>query len=385
MDKSIDLSLLTPEEYLFYIQYKYADKLYLHAIMEMESSSPIDKFEQEGKLDELLSAYMSQDEIVQYKNNELFELKNEIKTTKVPTTIENAMWYSVLKDLSKDVFAAARIMNCNLLEYDVALGTLPTGNINACVLPVPTGGLIVILNQGLFTFANLMAKAVAVFFPLLDKDGDGVSFSTDEKLIDDRINSNDDGHEKFIDACAAYFATSEPAAATPYILKSKQCFISDILRHSSELFVVAHEYAHIFLKHFSSNKTIKQKFFTEDIDEDCCYTEWNEEIEADLLGCQIALVHNLTHGLDPALSYFGIEFFLSCMSILEDGLHINTFETHPPSYLRRQILREMIKTEFSLHADSMLLLGNCINSLILKLWDRNKIEILKRAKLDNYY
>ncbi|WP_312339438.1 hypothetical protein [Anaerospora hongkongensis] len=375
-DEAIDLTLLSPEEFLFYIQYKYSDEKYLYNIR--QNANLIEEFQkrvEKGYFDGIFNLNSNPEE---FKKEIIQEIINKLEKIKTPTSIENILWYSLLNDLSKDIIKAAQILNPKfVLKCNVLFGTMLTGKINACAMQSPSGDYIILLNQGLFTFSNLAAKAVASFIPYKDNKDDGnYTFSVEENDVAMQIEHNIQGHERFVDALIACIHANDPTQAKPYILDTKQAVIAELLRNTAELFVIAHEYSHVFLEHYPELKASKQENSPQEIDELCYCSDWADECFSDILALQLILVHNTERGLDLALSYVGIEFFLSLITILEEALQIEDSDSHPSASFRIEFLRHYMLKELPEHSENMLILGNFINMLATKIWEMNKTKIM---------
>lgn len=374
---NLDISKLTAEEYLFYLQYEYANKNYLHRLS-YPPEELFDKFVNTGALEKIIKPYLVNHPTKLQKEKEkiIRKVLKKLKSIKTPTTIEDVLTYSLLRDLLKKVETAAAELEIPIPKEKYLFGTLPTGMINASLIPVPSGGSIVAINQGLFTFINLVSKAISIFVPFKNTAGK-LSFSLNQDDIEKELNTNLTGHYRFIDAFSKYISTFDPAKAEAYILETSQTILASLLRDTAEQFIVAHEYAHLILK---DNKSNSDSITNNDLI--CEYPiDWIEEYIADTLGLRIVLHSNLNKGWDHSLSYIGVEFLFTCLSLLEEIDENNDKkQSHPPAKLRREFLRYQIGDQQNEISEAVLELGDIISNLMMQLWERNRDAIINKSK-----
>ncbi|MBS1721920.1 MAG: hypothetical protein JSS66_02815 [Armatimonadetes bacterium] len=264
---------------------------------------------------------------------------------------QNPMLMQLMQSLTGEIEAVLgrRDIQC---EPKPVFGTLPTGRVNGMAMGVPnTSQAIVLIEDGLFGFANLLAKAVSKAFPLKQSDGEGVHFSTDPTDLARQVETNPEIFERFIDVLLAYVIVGHPHAAKPYLPERNYSLLSDGVRDAMELFIVGHEYAHFILGHLESNTDDGGQFGDVGPEERELLLNWQAEFMADARGLEFMLDAMLHRGYDLALSYWGADYFFSCISIVERAVSIiRTGEvstmvssTHPPSEMRRESLRQIMK------------------------------------------
>jgi hypothetical protein len=164
-----------------------------------------------------------------------------------PSRYEHPYWYSLVKrqagSIEKEI-AAAELK----LATPVIFGTLPTGRVNGYALSVPDNPFrIIVLEEGLFGFANLMCKAIATALPPASLKNDceeqRINFSTDISKIRSHIRSNPAISQRFLECLLAYVVVGHPHAAPPYLPDRNIAALSAVMRQSMEMFVLAHEMA----------------------------------------------------------------------------------------------------------------------------------------------
>lgn len=95
------------------------------------------------------------------------------------------------------------ILNARKIPLDPKpiIGTLPTGRVNGIALKVPdTDQIIVLIEDGLFGFANLAAKVVCRAFPILGEEDGHLNFSTDDDGWRKELSAKPEISERFVEA-----------------------------------------------------------------------------------------------------------------------------------------------------------------------------------------
>lgn len=128
--------------------------------------------------------------------------------------------------------------------------------------------------------------------------------------------------------------------------------ISSLIRESFELFIVAHEYSHILLRHFEKNEKVDlnetKYIYIKDEKIETVFNSWIQEISADVLAANLTIL--AMKGYDFATSYMGVDICLIAICILETiiqqfkGKRLS-YSTHPPGTSRREIVFESLKKE----------------------------------------
>ena len=88
------------------------------------------------------------EEFIENEINEFLEFKKD-----PVTKYEDFDFYRIIKIMSKDVEEVAGDLGFKI-DTEPVIGTLPTGEINAMSIKVPSGGFIVCVNKGTFGFMN---------------------------------------------------------------------------------------------------------------------------------------------------------------------------------------------------------------------------------------
>jgi hypothetical protein len=271
-------------------------------------------------------------------------------TVAVPTPFEVPEWYGVMTAQYEGVKKSAREMGLNLAR-DPLLGTIATGRVNGLAIAVPdVQTRIILIEAGLFNFANLMCKSVAAAIPMTGLTNDGnLSFSTSPEDIDRLLEQNFEPVRRFFDALTSYVIRGDAQAAEPYALEGHQVHLADLLRDSMETFIIGHEMGHITLGHLDGKRALRA--VAGNLQADAVEASWEDEFQADFIGMHL-MIRSLIRErkVDVALSYWGADLFFGCVRVVENTVSIlisgeavtSASETHPPPEMRQRALRQLL-------------------------------------------
>lgn len=301
------------------------------------------------------------------------------------TRYENVGWLSLLNDITEEFEAIFKILELKAPEHYL-FGTLPTNQVNGMAMAIPENPCkLIIIETGLFGFANLMCKVVASSF-VFEKDERGMSsFSMDINQCRQQIEDNPLIPERFFDVLTAYVVLGNPHFAKPYFLEQRYDGLSTLLRNGFEYFVIAHEFGHLIAGHLDTKEKKDYNIAGNTTEE--IVTNWNQEFEADLIGTNILINVMRRRGFDMSLSYWGIEVFFGCLDVVEKTLSVlrtgatgeqSLSETHPPTLMRRQRIREAMTKSFDKQTvDSVLAITSVVEQVIGHLWDKTEPHIIR--------
>lgn len=365
--KKIHRGRASPEEYLAYLQ-RTCSKITLKELKKLPSYRAPSEFLEEA-VESSIGNLVNEKKLKELKAAVKKEFE-EIRSAPIPTEYQEKFLYSILQKYSDEVIRIAREANFQISEK-IVIGTLPTGEVNARAIRVPSGGIIIALNYGLFLFIHLLAKAVSSFFPLETDKDDKLVLSASDDDVTRSLEANSEGHVRFVEVLLAYVVLGDPSYARPYFQKGPQVFLSSAMRDITEFFVVAHEYSHLFLNHRAIEPKFQRKLLGQ-VKVNEIVRSWKAELEADNLALQITLAYCQTRGYDPSFLCMGTDFLFSCMEIVEEASGSRPSPTHPPANDRRESLRKWISDNFKEQSSAALKLGNITQRLIAELWTRNK-------------
>lgn len=301
------------------------------------------------------------------------------------TRYENVGWLSLLNDITEEFEAIFKVLKLKAPEHYL-FGTLPINQVNGMAMAIPENPCkLIIIETGLFGFANLMCKVVASSF-VFEKDERGMSsFSMDINQCRQQIEDNPLIPERFFDVLTAYVVLGKPHFAKQYFLEQRYDGLSTLLRQGFEYFVIAHEFGHLIAGHLDTKEKKDYNIAGNTTEE--IVTNWNQEFEADLIGTNILINVMRRRGFDMSLSYWGIEVFFGCLDVVEKTLSVlrtgatgeqSLSETHPPTLMRRQRIREAMTKSFDKQTvDSVLAITSVVEQVIGHLWDKTEPHIIR--------
>lgn len=233
------------------------------------------------------------------------------------------------------------------------IGTVHSGRVNAMAVAIDSPAYyLVLIESGVFGFANLFAKAISRAFPLdPGTDGRPAGHSADPRRAIACINADDaQGEElrhRFLDLLLAYAVHGDPHHAAPYFNEPEREFLHAGLLDGMELFVLAHERGHAFMNHFERAGT---RPLPDGGEASEYLSSWQQEFEADGFGLTIAAGALARFGFDPAFAFAaccsflaGMEVLLRTVDMLDTGaVAEHGTPTHPPPGMRAQMLRDYV-------------------------------------------
>lgn len=325
------------------------------------------------------SPFMQPEEINE-RRTAMIEKIDELYKSELHTRFEDPLRYRLMLLLMVQIEEAAEKLSIQIPERPL-IGTLPTGRVNAMAVTVPDSNeYIVIFESEIFIFANRLSKIVVKALPFIGNKNGRWTFSWKKDIKFDRIiDENNEIFKRFQEVVLAYVLLGRPKVWPKYLLGGPYRSLASILLESMELFVMGHEYGHIIKGHLSAGQLTAAAFGEEEINE--IVFSWQQELEADVVGLTLMLQSMKKRGLDLALSFWGADFFFSCIDIVERGVSIirtgkendQSRSSHPPAQIRREILRAHLRKWYSRDVSKgPINLGITLERIIETLWERTR-------------
>lgn len=284
------------------------------------------------------------------------ERREEILAVQIPTgVIGNPAFYMVVTDLVRDVEHAVARLGYEVPEK-VTFGALPTGQINGLACAVPSGGLIVALDDGVFTFFNLVAKAVATFYKVEHLPDGGGAFRLIEDDIPRAVAMSQEGNRRWLEVLTATFVYGHPELAPPWPASDNKAIVIDSFLTPSEMFIVAHEFAHLILGHYESDRPTSRHRMLSGEEVESVNTLRSDEFEADRIGLEILREHYSNIGVSVENTRWTVRFIHGCLNTLAlngiESAPVDT-STHPTPEERTGRLLQQLTEEESISADTV--------------------------------
>lgn len=244
---------------------------------------------------------------------------------------------------------------------------------------------LIMVSDCLFIFANLLAKSIGMLMSSVkDKEkDDSFVFDISKEGISTSLYNNFEAIIRFTDLILAYIVTGQASSAQQYTPDFRLVAITELIRNSYELFVVAHEYSPILLGHLQkADNSDEQNSDPKNKDEiiNLVINNWYEEHAADIQAAVLTI--NAMQGFDFATSYMGVDICLITLIILERINELldkksEAVSSHPPAENRRKFIFNVLSKE---HKEIEGIYE--INTYIVdSLWERCMYLILEIKKL----
>lgn len=270
---------------------------------------------------------------------------------------------------------------------DVAVGTTQFGEINAMAIASP--GLeknrIILFDSGLFIFINSLAKVVSSLFPKKISEQGYIEYNVSERDIDSMIFNDTRYNELFVNLITTYLIEGHSRFSEKFVINNFDDKLTDILRYTSELFILAHEYGHILLNHLSISSCEKRKI-AERLEVETWQIDWKQEFQADgFASIAVIRINHVLKDLEAPIAFAGVAFFFFAIDVLYKCIGIEFSETHPSPTLRLETLYNRLYSDTN---DKDLVneikeFGNSVGHIITSLWNKNEKEILAKLQEAN--
>jgi hypothetical protein len=332
--------------------------------------------------DILKSIYQAKQKSLQNVSFEQFreaQIKGMIEARKnCPSRFENLNWYGLLTNLIKKIEKIIEKEGYSIDNY--LFGSLYSGRLNGIACPVENSRYkLILIENGLFGFANLICKVLANCFPLkVDINSKQIYISQELDQCFKEIDSIQDIRLRLWDLICAYLIGGEPNLAKQYIIQNDHFFLYEGLLNSFEFFVLGHEFGHIIAGHLNNESYNLLPITENEIKE--ISKNWRDELEADLIGLRLSFFTMQSEGYDNQQSLCGSELFFSSVELIENSIDILKYgqikplnrmlTTHPPIAIRRKsILDELMNSTQGAVLIPYLKLSKMIEKIIEKLWE----------------
>lgn len=250
--------------------------------------------------------------------NEMRERSGRFTDIELPTRYDSPTQYRILDGLVRRIRRAAKRLELEAHDFPHH-ACIPSGLVNASAVVLPGASrAFVLFDSELFLYCHLFAKVFARCLPIIER-GQNLLISVDPALVRERIESTPEVLERFIDLLAVYARTGSPSRSKQYPLEADYVHLVTILRNGMELFVVGHEFGHVYsghLSHLLDRLHIKSDDLFGESD------AHRQEHEADMVGLLLTLQAMADSGYDAALSYAGIELFFVSLDLAARASHV---------------------------------------------------------------
>lgn len=277
------------------------------------------------------------------------EYREMLRDNPAPTEFDSPAWHMVAAGLCNRVEEAADSLGIEIPERPL-FGTLPIGRLNAFALRSKRR-VLTLFNVGLFDVLNAVSKLVSLVFPIESATGERAAFAVGSEQFSEQLLSKPGIKHRFVELFRAYVVDGDVSFSPRYRLGKDRLHLQQILLHSSEVFVVAHEYGHVIHRHLSGAKAQATALAEKEVSE--LRYDWLQEYEADARGFELMIEAMRSYDVYIPASVVGAGLFFATSQMLErivHGLQSGSFElgepntrsSHPPPLARQLHLEDSL-------------------------------------------
>lgn len=230
----------------------------------------------------------------------------------LPTRFESPIQYSILNGLVEKIKKATQDIGLDAENFPL-YSTIPTGLVNAQAVRLDCSEKkFLLFDSQIFTYCNLFAKAFSLCIPILESEDGAYRFSVDLDDVCENIKNNRECIEKFEELLSVIDETEVPSMVKPYIPGDAHLQLAALFRVGMEVFLVAHEFGHVFANHLESfvSKSVIDSAVGESISDSHL-----QEYEADSIGLILTLKARADDGFDVSMSFIGAYLFFVALDL----------------------------------------------------------------------
>ena len=198
--------------------------------------------------------------------------------------------------------------------FPAVVAQLPVTPLEGFLVPVPGagGGHVVVVNESLPTYANLLAKAMAQLLPLRTEPA-GAYLDFDDVAAMPAPTIADPGVSRFIELMWRTVHT-RPADAALYMPDPSYEPLTARLRSAMETFVVARHLAHLYLDHLTGSQMLSVD--VAGIALPTYVFSHDHEREADVLAMHFTVRARAADNW-PTLTVWGVDVLMASLAMLD--------------------------------------------------------------------
>lgn len=247
----------------------------------------------------------------------LKRLNERLDSVALPTRYDAPGSYHLIDGLVSRIKHAAEALGWNRIDFPL-YASVPTGQVNAVAVDLPCSSQpFLLFDDQLLTFCNLMAKVYAqCLFPLPGTQ------TCDKQSIEATIACEPALAHRLAAILDAFIRTGRPAVSSPFPVDARSARLASYLREGMELFVVGHEFGHVYAGHLAGAG--RQAKVAEKHGISFAHSK---EFEADYIGMILAIKAFASEGEEPWLVMAAIRLFFSSLDLVN---RYAGFTTHGP-------------------------------------------------------
>lgn len=369
--------------------YKFLEeKLKLDLIKDLGHFKPVDLLKEQQALEKIATNVLGQ-----YSLSSIEESYKKRITSQhiLPTRYDDPVQFITLEGKIAQIKKAAQDIGLNTSDFPL-YANIPTGKVNATAIWLEgCNDKFLLFDSLLFNFCHLFSKAFTLCLPFAVIN-EQIEFSLELEKIEEHIKNNGEGIHRLSELMINYVYDHDPSKSSQYPINLEFFSMASLMREGMELFVVGHEFGHVYAEHLQqikSFKTTAQKTFSSrEIAE-----SHRKELEADYLGLALATQAMANKGNDAGLSVLGAYLFFVALEIAGkvnnyllrgelDNYSSEPSDTHPSPLQRLEWLKKvahLITADDPKQKQSLSILAQ-IDGVENVIWE-HLLEHLKKKKI----
>lgn len=272
----------------------------------------------------------------------------------LPTRYDSPWGYQAISSLLLTLKQTAEELELDTAEFPLH-ATVPTGQVNAMAVNLPCSTKTFLLfDPQLLTFCNLIAKLYAQCLTPNERFRSG-----DVSILHAVVGGSPEIAERLKGVLEAFVKTGRPGTSSPFTVDTGSIRLSSRFRTGMELFVVGHEFGHVYSGHLSKLLSrlhmIAPNFGQSD--------SHRKEYEADYLGLILTVCALRKEGWELWEILGSIKLFFSSLDLASRYADFKSYgarrkfvstesATHPSNESRRQAIDRAIES-FSVEAEDI--------------------------------
>lgn len=192
------------------------------------------------------------------EQREFNDLRRRALTRNDVSSLEEISTLAILVRRVDELKDAVQNYDKNINLDNICFGTVPGGGFNAYAKKVENANeYVVVLPEGMLPMLNLWAKIINLLLPMRSVTG-GVMFLPNARYMQHQLTKHPYIQIRIQNLLESYFIYGDPYSAARYYGQLPFQEFSFLLS-GTELYLVAHEAAHIILNHFDSETNLSKE------------------------------------------------------------------------------------------------------------------------------
>ena len=270
------------------------------------------------------------------------KLKNELFEIVLPTRYDEPLHFLWLSRSVNEVKNTVQSMGIDTSRFPY-YASIPTRKVNAYAANIPGSKRpFILFDSELTHYCSNIAQLIVQFFPIVKTDSN-LGISTELEKIRNQVQNSPDVINLLMETLNTFIREGFANYSVDFLIlpeNYQQIYIHFLT--AMMLFIVSHEFGHVYSKHINSfigiNYDLLPKTSTNSSHE--------KEFQADLIGQELVLRTANRKGTDPVYPLLGIHMFFLSLDLAENFKNVinggkpeiyvsQSSDSHPSNYDRR--------------------------------------------------